>query len=198
MQKFGSLSGWRLFLKEMLPIVIGVLLAFLINSFGETYRVHRKVEKVQRLIISELQSNMEEAFKTVDVQKAKLAFFDIDIDSLLSSKDVKPSFSNLKSGGFRMTSLNNSAWHAANGSNVISEFNFEDLQMLTEIYLLQDMLQQFTPQIQETVFHSDYYNPGLTRVVFDNVKFMSLAYININEQYALKVKAYLVKKQTWR
>lgn len=138
-------SSIKKYLGEGLLIVFSVLFALFINKWFDDYQTYKRKETAQESIEKELERNlavMETWRESHQKIKAQIA-------SVLSGKADSVITQLQQHGFFHMGALtdeeslfnkspSNTAWESVKTSGLISEFDYETVMMLTEVYDLQE------------------------------------------------------------
>lgn len=102
------------FLKEMLPVIAGILIALFIDNWNDERKNNRYIDQVFSSINSELKESNEDINENIPLQKSL-------IDSLETySNDVNMSVLDimLTSGGITIPTIKTSTWKAVSNSKI--------------------------------------------------------------------------------
>lgn len=165
-------------------IVFSVLFALFINKSFENYQTNRKRAIAEESIIKELQQNQyilnRWKEKHIEVRNRISSIIDGQSDSLRSELEKVDYLKlNILTNNESLVDaiLSNTAWESAKTTGVISEFDYETIQMLTEVYTLQANLSDRTLiKILDYYFNSeahDMSNLNKTLVQF-HLRFLEL------------------------
>ena len=132
-------------------IVFSVLFALLINKSFENYQTNRKRVIAEESIIKELQQNQyilnRWKEKHIEVRNRISNILDGKSDSIRSELE-KYDYLNLgvltNNESLVDAILTSTAWESAKTTGIISEFDYETIQMLTQVYTLQTNLSDRT------------------------------------------------------
>jgi len=132
-------------------IVFSVLFALLINKSFENYQTNRKRGIAEESIIKELQQNQyilnRWKEKHIEVRNRISNILDGKSDSIRSEL-MKYDYLNLgvltNNESLVDAILTSTAWESAKTTGIISEFDYETIQILTQVYTLQTNLSDRT------------------------------------------------------
>ena len=144
-------KGLKKYFSEGLLIVFSVLFALFINRMSENYSTKQQKNVALSNVIKELRNNQS----TLKKWKDKHSKMSLNISNVVegkndSIKDLlnKSNFLNfglLTDGKSLINSvLSDTAWETAKATNIISEFDFEIIQQLTQTYKMQKVLSEKT------------------------------------------------------
>lgn len=113
--------------KEMIPVVLGILIALLINDWKQTKDDRAFANTILKNVSLELKENMEE-FESIIVKH------DLFMDSLYAHLDDELSIGELigNSGGLQFVSIKNTSWKAFQNQN-LKLIDFEIISALVNI-----------------------------------------------------------------
>jgi hypothetical protein len=128
-------------------IVFSVLFALIINKSFENYQTSRKKVIVEESIIKEINQNRTvlKRWKEhhIDIRNRITSIIEGKSDSLKMELE-KYDYLNLgiltNHESLVDAILTNTAWESAKTTGIISEFDYETIQMLTQVYTLQENL----------------------------------------------------------
>lgn len=187
-------SNFKRFMLEMLPVILGVLIAFMINNWNENYKSTKKFNAAKTHIVQEIISNKAECDTILKIQVKRNEFYKIYRDSLGKFQSKNRSFSQLPFEGISVPSISRTAWDAANTSGIASDFSFEELQTLTEIYEMQEILEDVKKQIINNVYSNNMYLPGSLTATFNSLDRLNSDYVdfikNISNAYDIYLKKF--------
>ena len=130
-----------------LLIVFSVLFALTINRITENYQTEKKKDIALENIKKELNKNSEiiKEWKTKHIKIGEILNNIIEgKNDSLKSKLIKNNFLDLRlltnNEGLINSLLTNTAWETAKSTGIISEFDFETTQQLTNVYSLQKII----------------------------------------------------------
>ena len=193
MKKLNLSSNFKKFMLEMLPVILGVLIAFMINNWNENYKSERKFKLAKAHIIQEIKSNKDECEKILKVQEKRNEFYKTYRDSLTKFQSKKLSFAQLPFEGINVPSISRTAWDAANTSGITSDFSFEELQMLTAIYEMQEILDDVQKQIRSNVYSNSMYSPESLTATFNSLNRLNTDYLDFIKGISNAYEVYLTK-----
>lgn len=177
----------------MFPVVLGVLLAFMINNWNESYKNKKKYLLAKAHIVQEIKNNYHECFRVINIQKVSNGFFAHSMDSLLVYQQRNLAFSQLPFEGLSIPSISRTAWDAANSSGAIADIGFEELQMLTAIYKMQTVLDEYQNQLIHIAYNNDTYSPSHLIPTFNNLQRLNNDYVGIAGNICSAYKVYIEK-----
>ena len=145
------MSKIKKYLTEGTLIVFSVLFALIINKSCENYQTNRKKVVAKESIIKELHQNryILKGWKEqhIAVRNRISSVIEGKSDSIKIALQ-KYDYLNLgvltNGESLINTILTNTAWETAKTTGIISEFDYETIQMLTQVYTLQENLSERT------------------------------------------------------
>ncbi|MEL7221697.1 MAG: hypothetical protein AAGJ93_10285 [Bacteroidota bacterium] len=116
------------FIKEMTPVITGVLLALVINNWNENRKDKRYLEQVYAAAKEELMASSEHLAEVIPQQTALLDSIDFySVDDQITIYDIL-----LKVNGVRVPTVRNNAWKAIAQSK-IELIEYEKIAMLSNV-----------------------------------------------------------------
>jgi hypothetical protein len=186
-------NGVKKFLLDMFPVVLGVLLAFMINNWNESYKNRKKYLLAKAHIVQEIKNNYLECQRVINIQKVSNGFFASAKDSLWVYQQRNIAFSQLPFEGLSIPSISRTAWDAANSSGAIADIGFEELQMLTAIYKMQAVLDEYQNQLIHIAYNNETYSPEYLIPTFHNLQRLNDDYVGIAGSISAAYKVYIEK-----
>lgn len=176
---------WKDYFYEGSLIVFSVLLALFLNQIVLNIETSRQKENAINRITEELERNLSvmekwlEAHEQIAVRIEQIVTGESDS---LKQQLIDQSFFNFEilTGGhsFIDSNLSSTAWETAKSTDIVNEFDFETVEILTGVYTLQDLVFDQTIQnIVDTFFERETHNPenlDETLIQF-NLRFQELA-----------------------
>lgn len=181
----------RKFLLDMLPVVLGVLLALFINNLNESVRQEQKISEISDLLMAEILCNYNDCKEFVEEQKARNDFFSIYLDSINAFSDRGLFFMQMPYKGQRIVSLSQTAWDAAQYSGILSSIDLEELQNLTAIYQRQVFLMDVQKQIVSKIYSQDVYNANLLESTFYYIQLLNEDFLTFANSLIFNYEYYL-------
>lgn len=178
-------------LLEMFPVVLGVLLALLINNLNESVKEERKIQEIRTLIVAEISGNYIACLEFIQEQEVRNTFFEVYRDSLDVFAERGYFFMQLPFRGQRILSLNQTAWEAAQYSGILSSVEFDELQDLAGIYMRQQFLMDIQKQIVSGLYNQDVYNSALLKSAFNHIKLLNDDYMAFARSLLLNYEYFL-------
>jgi len=186
-----EMNAIKKFFLDMLPVVLGVLLALLINNLNESLKEQRKINKIKTHIIAEIANNYNACKEFVEEQEKRNVFFQEYRDSLDVFSERGYSFRQMPYRGLRTLSISQTAWDAAQYSGVLSSIDFDGLQGYTAIYQRQQFLLDLHKQIVSNIYSQDMYNPVLLKSTFYHIQQLNDDYMAFARSLMLNYEYYL-------
>ena len=160
-------SNWQKLLLEMLMVMIGVLLALLVDEWREDRQLARAVDLTRDRILGEINENREalnDHSQRIRERYAKLQAWQ-------STLDLSKSFRE-QSGfpGIPFVFLNDAAWSRANSSDIT---NFMDSRIIEEAHVLyksNDMVMNASTPLLDLIYSPVAWETGQTQVVYNVVE----------------------------
>jgi len=130
---------WFLLL-QTLPVMLGVYLGFWLSERGEQKHTDQQVDKLETLIINEIESNRSEVTK-------KLKYHEMLLDTLNVLKkgnniDRSRLFNTFK--GINPPRLKNACYQSGIQTGLINNFELEEVTLLNEIMAEQESLDKYS------------------------------------------------------
>ena len=121
-------------LMQMVPVMIGVYLAFALNNFGEDQKLKSQQATFRVMLQNEIKENLNTVEKAYPYHQ-KLATDFVDI---LNSRNLKESFNAYELRGLKPGFVNRSAFDTGLQTGIIQEFDLNLVQKLNRLYAYQD------------------------------------------------------------
>lgn len=179
----------------MFPVVLGVLLALLINNLNESVKEERKIQEIRTLIVAEISGNYIACLEFIQEQEVRNTFFEVYRDSLDAFSERGYSFRQLPYRGLITLSISHTAWDAAQYSGVLSSIDFEGLQGFTAIYQRQQFLLDFHKQMVASIYSQAMYNPSLLKSTFYHIQELNDDYMAFARSLLMNYEYYLNEYQ---
>jgi len=166
-------SIWK-FIKEMIPVMLGVYLGFALNNYGEERKELKQTEGFRTMLVNEIQHNKKSIANGVDYhQKLGNRF-----DEILESDDLKKSFSTFTSSGLRPGFVSRSAYDTGIQTGLVQNFDLQLVQSLNRLYALQAKYDNFNNEVLSSVLSRKY--PETTSEIKSMLINMSMNMNDIN------------------
>lgn len=155
-------SNIKKYLGEGLLIVFSVLFALFINKAFEDYKTNQKKNIAKESIKKELYRNQAILNKWKEKHLAILSLLENQSDSLIAELK-KYDYLNLNvltnNKGLIDAILTNTAWESAKTTGIISEFDYETIQILTLVYDVQEIMTERTiMKIMDCYYDTESHN----------------------------------------
>lgn len=132
---------------DALMIIFSVLFALFINKMAENYQTNKSKKVAEKNILIELQNNQT----TIQGWLENHNQIKEGIEKLVKNQDKSLQDSLLKQDYFDLSLFSNApnlanssptstAWETTKSTGLISEFDFQDVQLLTNTYSLQNVI----------------------------------------------------------
>jgi hypothetical protein len=184
------------FFKEMIPVTVGVLLAFFISNWSEN-RKHKKTLGIfKKNVKIEIESNKDKISKIINYHKMlrdSSKFYNKHLDSILSL-GKSPSFFR----GLRTPILTKSAFSSGIQIGVLTKLNIDLIQGLNELYTSQKGFNEYSKFSLEGFINVEYsptklgyqkmlnYLSTITTDMFYMEKDLLVEYDNILKKFKTK------------
>lgn len=149
MSKFFSMFDLR-FIRELITVTLGVLIAFFIGSLKESYENEKTVASAIENFRSELEGNKEALQKNIEDTKTALE----TVKLRLSTGEFEDSSSGSRVV-VRMNHLRSAAWTTAKVGNVLHLLSFKQINKFARIYDLQSLRYDIYTKLLDAVNGSD-------------------------------------------
>ena len=170
--------GWKWLFLETITVLVGVLLAFLVEEWREDYQIQQEVELAKERIFEEIRLNYDflQDFKQHVDERYKL------IKELKPHVDNTKPFTELRHHfiGYRFVQFQSSAWQRANANQLANRMDEELLTEALKIYNWNDTLTIHNRRIDQIRFTSHFYDPKDATIAYE----MSRAFIGQQVQWA--------------
>lgn len=193
MNGFKNSANVKKFLLEMFPVVLGILLAFMINNWNELIKEKKALAIAKTQIVQELVNNHNECYKVINVQEKRNNFFIVYRDSIEKYSNMGYSLAQLPFQGLNIPNISRTAWDATNYSGNISNIDFEELQMLTAIYQMQKIFTDVQNQLITIIYSNNMYSPESLSSTFYSLKRVNGDFINFAKAITSAYEEYLNK-----
>ena len=177
----------------MFPVVLGILLALMINNWNESIKEKKALSIAKTQIIQELVNNHYECIKIIDIQQKRNNFFTVYTDSIEKYSGLSYSLAQLPFQGVNIPTISRTAWDATNYSGIISKIDFEELQMLTSLYQMQSIFTNVQNQLIAIVYGNNMYSPESLSSTFYSLKRLNDDFVDIARGIANAYEVYLNK-----
>lgn len=159
-------TKFKKYISEGLLIVFSVLFALFINRISEK----STIEKNKKIAIENIKKELKSNLKVLTIWQENHKKMYANINSLINGtndsiknqlkKGKYLEFSLLTSGKTLVNSIiSNTAWETSKATQIISEFNFETIQELTQTYTMQEILLENTlKNITNLFFNANTHN----------------------------------------
>lgn len=137
-------------LLQMIPVMIGVYLGFLVSDWSESNRKQERYEQLKATLLAEIQLNKQHLEGVIDyhrIVKDSSRYF-----ANPQNPVRKPNFFQ----GTRMTKLSNSAYMTGIQTGTINEFTIAEIQYLNQVYTLQNVYNDYGNLILSNLISLDF------------------------------------------
>jgi len=144
----------KIFIKEIIPVVIGILIALYINNWNENRKDEKYINQITLSMNKELIETKEAIINQISVQKSF-------IDTLnYYSKDNKIALADLikKTNGIHMPTIKINSWKAISNSK-IELLQYDKISILANIEEQKDILRTKSIKMMDFVY-SNIYETG--------------------------------------
>ena len=173
------------FIKEMIPVVIGILIALSIDNWNQSRKDKKYSEEIFALINSELNETLESIKETTPKQKALVD----TIEVYASNKDVSILQSVLKAKGIYIATVKMNAWNAFSNSK-IELVDYKKLTALSNIEEQKELLKLKSETLMNLILTNSSDNNENQKNVF---KMMLMDIIQTQKTMQRDIEAYLKK-----
>ncbi|TCI92730.1 hypothetical protein [Tenacibaculum sp. M341] len=156
------------FIKEIIPVIVGILIALFINNWAETRKEKKYIEKIFSTISKELLETKEDIVKKT-AQQNRL------IDSLSANMNNKnKSLFNVvyEAGGISLPHIRVSTWKAVSNSK-IELVNYEKIAVLADIEGLKELLHLKLEKVLDLIYSGmysvDYKEKEILKIMMHDV-----------------------------
>lgn len=156
----------RKYLIEAFLIVFSVLLALLLNKAFENSKVNQQERIARESLVRELTHNLRVTEESLQLHRTILTR--IDSLSQTTHTDLSQLFANRRLNFGKLTGnemlmkelLTSTGWETARSTGIISEFEYSEVEALTNVYSLQDVvLNKTLANIVEVLFKTETHDP---------------------------------------
>lgn len=130
-------------LAQILPVMLGVYLAFALNNYGENKSLEKDKSHYLELLKNEISINKKEIEGVIPYHLQ----LQEDFSEILKSKSIKEWFDNNNFGGIRPGFTNQSAYETGMQTGLIQHFDLKFIQQINSLYNLQDGYQEFNKTV---------------------------------------------------
>lgn len=115
-------------LLDMIPVIMGILIALMINNWQERVKNERFIKKIFTAISQEIDDTRKNLEKTLELQKVFLDSLEASFEKdTISIADIA-----IQTGGIKVPTVQNTAWQALTNSK-IELIDYELITLLTQI-----------------------------------------------------------------
>ncbi len=151
------------FLKEIVPIILGILIALYINNWNESTKDEKYINQILSSINRELKDTNEDIEKELSFQKTLIDSLDFyKNDDRVSIFDVM-----MKADGIHMPSIKLSSWQAISRSK-IELMEYDKISALTTIEEQKELLESKTEHLMNFLY------PNIKQTEIDNKELIIL------------------------
>lgn len=145
-------SSWKKYIADGLLIIFSVLLALFVGNIAENRKINKQKAQLVNSLTKELSTNKMHIERWLPKQQAFLQT--IKEGNLKSIDDT--SYNNLTFDAF----LRKSAWETTKITGIVSEFDIESLEKLSDAYTMQELIWQETiKEVTKISFDENYQKP---------------------------------------
>ena len=132
------IPSFRLFIIELFSVVLGVLLALMLNQWSENRSIEKKVNVALTNIANEMQANTK-ILEIVHKQNSLIFQDSTETDNSDSSNTFTPAIQ-----------LQDTAWNTFLSTGLSTNVEYELLLLLSQVYSIQDVYKSFGNKIVES------------------------------------------------
>ncbi len=140
-QKFKS-EFWK-FIREMIPVMLGVYFAFALNDYSEQRKTNNQFAEYKALIKKEVTQNLERLKPNFEYHKN----FKDDLVSITESDEPFQSFKEYKMQGLRPGFVSKSAYQTGVQTGIIQEFDLDMIQNINNLYTFQSKYDEYNKSL---------------------------------------------------
>lgn len=145
-------SSWKKYIADGLLIIFSVLLALFVGNIAENRKINKQKFQLVNSLTKELSTNKMHIERWLPKQQAFLQT--IKEGDLKSIDDT--GYNNLAFDAF----LRKSAWETTKITGIVSEFDIETLEKLSDAYTMQELIWQETiKEVTKVAFDENYQKP---------------------------------------
>lgn len=138
-------------LVQIVPVMIGVFLAFMVSDCAEESRTSEKADQMIEFLAAEIENNQQKIQQVAgyhQMLKDSTNYYVLNN----SRMEEPPQFFK----GVRNVSLSSGAYQSALQTGLISELSLEEIQLINELYEYQESYNQFNNLILESLIKFDF------------------------------------------
>lgn len=139
------------FLKEIIPVIVGILIALFIDNWNESRKEEKYIEQVFSIIDSELKGTNEEIKEIIPLQNSLIDSLEFYADN----KNVNILDIVKKSKGIQIPKIRINAWKSVSNTK-IDLVNYKKITSLSDIESLKEILEDKTAYLL-TYLYSNLY-----------------------------------------
>ncbi|MCC8359371.1 DUF6090 family protein [Salinimicrobium sediminilitoris] len=138
---------FKAFIKEIVPIVFGILIALYINNWNENRKDNRYINQISTSIDKELTETNKEIMDNIKVQKSFLDTLNLYLENdKISLLDIT-----LKAGGIDIPTIKINSWKAISNSKIeLMEYN--KVSTLANIEEQKEILKMKTEKLADFLY----------------------------------------------
>lgn len=132
-------SGVWKFIREMIPVMLGVYFAFALNDFSEQRKTNKQFAEYKALIKEEITQNLNNIKPNFEYHTK----FKDDLVSLTEAEEPFEWFKEYKMKGLRPGFVSNSAYQTGVQTGIIQEFDLDMIQNINNLYTYQSNYDEY-------------------------------------------------------
>jgi len=137
----------KVFIKEIIPIIVGVLIAMYINNWNEDRKDEKYINQISLSIIKELKEANDEIKNKIPIQKSLIDTLDVYINN-----DKMSLFNTIiKTNGLNFPSIKLNSWKAISNSR-IELLDYDKISDMANIEEQKDILKMKIDKLMELIY----------------------------------------------
>lgn len=189
-QKENFKSGIWNFVREMIPVMLGVYFAFALNDYSEQRKINSQFLEYKALITEEVKQNLKNIEPCFEYHKK----FKEELISLAKSDEPYAAFENYKMKGLRPGFVSKSAYQTGIQTGIIQEFELNMIQDINNLYTFQSNYDEYNKSLLEGFISKDIPKNDDEVVDISRNLIMSMNDVIISEENLIKYYNAILQK----
>lgn len=138
-------SGVWKFIREMIPVMLGVYFAFALNDYSEQRKTDKQFAEYKALIKKEISQNLNNIKPNFEYHK----IFKDDLVVFTKADEPLKKFNEYNMKGLRPGFVSSSAYQTGVQTGIIQEFDLDMIQKLNNLYTFQSKYDDYNKSMLE-------------------------------------------------
>lgn len=144
-------TGFWKFIREMIPVMLGVYFAFALSDFSEQRKTNAEFAEYKMLLKKEVTQNLERIIPNFKYHENLKE----DLISLARSEQPYKAFQDYNMQGLRTGFVSSSAYKTGIQTGIIQEFDLDMIQNINNLYTYQDNYEDYNKGLLNGFINKD-------------------------------------------